>query len=195
MSERIFTRVLCYGIALVTGIACAIACSVTTDLDPLNSRVCDPGTKACNDKCIGLKDPVHGCGLPTCSPCSPPNAVARCNTNNQCDIASCEPGFNDCDFNPANGCEIQTDFDPLNCGRCGNKCATPPHGQPGCGTGSCVTRVCDPTFADCDKNFANGCETQLTTDPKRCGSCTNACKAGESCVPGGDAGAFCSDGG
>ena len=34
---------------------------------------------------------------------------------------------------------------------------------------------CDPGYADCDGNPANGCETNLDTDTGNCGSCGTAC--------------------
>jgi len=70
------------------------------------------------------RDPIpnrNPCPKARGAPRSPPKAVARWATNGQGDIASCAPGFKDCDGNIANGCEVQTDFDPLNCGRCGGR--------------------------------------------------------------------------
>jgi hypothetical protein len=50
--------------------------------------------------------------------------------NTKCGFA-CLPGFADCNFNAADGCEQDIDNDPRACGRCGNFC----HGE-------CVRGVC-----------------------------------------------------
>jgi hypothetical protein len=64
--------------------------------------------------------------------------------------------------------------DPNNCGACGTVCGN------GTDTVSCVGGVCtfagcDPGFANCDGNAANGCETNVTNDPNNCGACADAC--------------------
>src|SRR6185503_18182521 len=48
------------------------------------------------------------------------------------------------------------------------------------GLGACVNRVCrsdacTPGFGDCNGNATDGCETDLYSDPKNCGGCTNVC--------------------
>jgi hypothetical protein len=45
---------------------------------------------------------------------------------------SCNANFADCDKNPLNGCEVEVDNDPLNCGGCGKAC----------GVGTCVGGIC-----------------------------------------------------
>ena len=65
------------------------------------------------------------------------------------------------------GC-TDTDADPLNCGSCGNECAT---GEV-CSGGTCVTECADP-LVDCE-----GACVDLTSDPMNCGSCGNECPEG-----------------
>ena len=38
-----------------------------------------------------------------------------------------------------------------------------------------ICYTCQPGFADCDGNAANGCENNLNTTPSNCGSCGHAC--------------------
>lgn len=76
---------------------------------------------------------------------------------------SCSTGFTDCDGFVDDGCEIETDYDPFNCGACGKACA------PGevCWLGACGCppgyKVCDGTCAKTDDDIFN------------CGTCGNAC--------------------
>jgi hypothetical protein len=53
-----------------------------------------------------------------------------------------------------------------------------PHATPSCNSGVCAILSCAPGFADCDKVAANGCEVDLTQDPKNCGTCAHVCGTG-----------------
>jgi RHS repeat-associated protein len=70
---------------------------------------------------------------------------------------SCDVGFADCDFNPANGCEAALSTDVSNCGKCGARCAAP-NATNSCSAGAC-SFVCSAGFSDCDGIASNGCET------------------------------------
>jgi hypothetical protein len=70
----------------------------------------------------------------TCQQCNFNNAKSKC-VNQVCVLDSCNPGFADCDANPNNGCEVQTDNDPKNCGACKNVC---PQNAPACSKGKCT---------------------------------------------------------
>jgi hypothetical protein len=111
-----------------------------------------------------------GCG----TVCAVPNATPAC-TGGACVVGGCNPGFSDCDRNPANGCEISTVADLSNCGGCGNVCANPPRGTAACMASSCVLASCNAGYADCDRNVANGCEVATTTDTNNCGACGTVC--------------------
>jgi hypothetical protein len=104
-------------------------------------------------------------------PCAPPNGTGSC-ASGGCTIVSCNPGWDDCDGDVANGCET-----PLNtltsCGTCGTSCALA-NASETCATSMCRIESCDPGFGHCDGSQANGCETNLRTN-SNCGGCGVTC--------------------
>lgn len=120
-----------------------------------------------------------------------------------CVMGACDPGFYDLDENPENGCEyactpnaatggveicngrdddcdglVDEDFDldtdGDHCGRCGNACAIT-GATALCVDGACEVGECLDGFADCNDFAADGCESQLASDPLNCGACGDAC--------------------
>jgi hypothetical protein len=89
---------------------------------------------------------------------------------------TCNPGFGNCDNNLANGCEVNTNTSPLNCGMCGNMCPVPANGTASCALGVC-SAACSAGFANCDGNLANGCEVDINTSNAHCGGCGMVCAA------------------
>ena len=70
-------------------------------------NVCATGFGCSGGTCVCAPTDVKNCGL--CDKaCAFPNAVSKCALG-QCAVASCTPGFVDCDGNAANGCECPTD--------------------------------------------------------------------------------------
>ncbi len=55
-------------------------------------------------------------------------------------------------------------------GSCGGLASPPP------------PEVCAPAFEDCDRDAANGCETNITSSPNNCHGCGRVCTAGQLCV-------------
>jgi hypothetical protein len=110
-----------------------------------------------------------GCGIA----CSLPNAVSRCD-GGSCAIQSCNPGWADCDGNPFNGCETNTDSSTFACGGCGTVCSFPNAGAL-CSAGTCQIGACNPNFANCDGQAANGCEVDTRTNLSNCGGCGQVC--------------------
>src|SRR5262249_15261224 len=53
-----------------------------------------------------------------------------------------------------------------------------PHAVSQCVGGACAIGACHPGFGDCDINPTNGCESDLSSDPSHCGTCTNGCETG-----------------
>lgn len=91
---------------------------------------CVPSAEVCNgedDDCDGRvdedfdleRDAQHcgGCG----NVCSVANATASCE-GGSCEIDRCEGDFENCDGDPSNGCEVDTNDDDDHCGRCDNAC-------------------------------------------------------------------------
>lgn len=102
-----------------------------------------------------------------------PHAVMSCSTGS-CAIERCDAGFEDCDKDPRNGCEI--DLNGLaDCGGCGKVCAFA-HSSARCNERKCEREDCDAGYADCNDDAADGCETNLLL-PDNCGSCGKSCKS------------------
>jgi len=100
-----------------------------------------------------LQIPV-GVGL--CNPdvCDPANSEC---VGDVCVLKPCSPTHADCNGLSFDGCE--TDICSItNCGACGNVCQFA-NASSACIVGACTLGACNAGFADCDGNFANGCET------------------------------------
>jgi len=150
---------------------------------------CSPGYMNCDGNAANgcearVTSDVANCGM--CGrACTSPNGVAACMAG-ACSLASCNPGYADCDRSAANGCEADLLAGGQSCGGCGLACA-PANAVGACVAGRCSIGSCRAGFEDCDGNAANGCEANLTADPVRCGSCAGVCafpNAGSSCVGG-----------
>jgi len=144
---------------------------------------CDVGFADCNG--------VNGCetelatAITDCGACgracnsSPPHGRSEC-VDGTCRV-ECAPDFADCDLDGANGCEVDLNGDPENCGRCSHGCPLVPGG------GTCRSGLCElscPTGrADCNVDFRDGCEIDTTTDRLHCGACAVVCDGG-ACVGG-----------
>ncbi len=55
-----------------------------------------------------------------------------------------------------------------------------------CAAGVCIVANggCSSGWDDCNRNFNDGCEINLLTDPNHCGGCINVCDAGVNCIGG-----------
>ncbi|HQP36511.1 MAG TPA: hypothetical protein PLI95_15085 [Polyangiaceae bacterium] len=114
--------------------------------------------------------------------CTLPHASTACQSG-QCVITGCDPGWDDCDGNAANGCEGDLNAEP-NCGVCGKTCDDGNACTMGdaCQSGSCVSGTpktcndppgnpcleasgsCDPGSGNCVyPNKANGTQCGSTT--------------------------------
>ena len=163
---------------------CGKACTAPNAVTACANSVC--AVASCN---AGFGDCdktyVNGCEVPltttlNCGACgnacpAPANSTATC-ANGVCGIGGCNAGFADCDGQGGNGCEVNTQTSASNCSRCGNVCPTPPHATPLC-TNSACSFTCVGTWADCDGNAVNGCETDTSSTVSACGSCGKACNA------------------
>jgi RHS repeat-associated protein len=157
------------------GQACAPAhANATCATGTCSFLSCGAGWGNCdNDLANGCETPLDtltDCGA--CGhACAVANAAPTCAAG-ACQIAACNPGWTDCNNNPADGCEAFLAHDLNNCGTCGTAC-TNAHGTTSCTAGACVP-VCAQGWADCDGNPDNGCETPLDT-VQNCGACGAQC--------------------
>ena len=141
------------------------------DVDPS----CPPGWGDCDgvasNGCEASLDLVEHCGGCGHACTAGPHASVACESG-AC-VPACEAGFEDCDGNPANGCEADTSSID-HCGACGNACNSAANASSVCQPSGCGY-VCTASFGDCDLDAANGCETNLNTTVAHCGSCGAAC--------------------
>jgi len=108
--------------------------------------------------------------------CDLPHATAECSAG-ECRIATdgCELGYQDCNGDPADGCEVNLKTNALNCGACDKICPDL-NGEPSCVSGLCQID-CAEGFEDCDDTRDNGCEVNLETNALSCGACDHECPA------------------
>jgi hypothetical protein len=179
--------------------ACGNTCvSPQSCLNGVCGLYCDPGQAPCNGVCVplGTNQNCNFCG----DTCMLANANSNCQPQGNrwvCDLITCNPGFANCDMSSnVNGCQTNTTNDPNNCDACGNQCLYGPNSTPLCSNSACVI-ICDPGYADCDKQPADGCEVNTNTDPGNCGGCGTTCSmnhATETCVTGNCAIVVCQSG-
>lgn len=75
-----------------------------------------------------------------------------------------------------NGCDADVHGgDVNNCGGCKVKCYAPPHATAKCNKGKCGYS-CQFGWGNCDKDWKNGCEKDLSKDVNNCGWGGNKCK-------------------
>ncbi len=171
---------------LCVGNVCVMGCNP--------ERPCPTGQTCCDGACIDpLANVVHcgACG----ARCSVANATAACR-NGRCAVGQCTAPYGDCDNDPANGCETDTQRTVSHCGACGTVCTAPSNATATCVGGTCGF-TCAAGFADCDGNAANGCEVDTRTDVTHCGRCAARCNppnAAPTCVMGECRVDFCADG-
>jgi hypothetical protein len=153
-------------LAVVAG---GFSCESIIDTGSLQSGICPAGSKACNSKCVGLRDTDYHCADTTeCLPCAIPHAISICDHTGACAIGTCSTVTNaigaaveiwaDCNAAPSDGCEVDLLHDPSHCGSCSNACTLPHVSEPGCSGGACDILECAPGYIDCDQNPRNGCE-------------------------------------
>ena len=162
-----------------TATCSAGACAVATCMAPWAD--CD--AKYANGCEANTTNDAINCGACAKVCTATPNSATTVCTNSACSVATCNSGFADCDGQYPNGCEIVTTNNAANCGACGNVC------KPGaavstvsCSASSCVVASCNGGFADCDKQFANGCEVNTTNSVSNCGACGTLCTPGTNVV-------------
>ncbi len=160
--------------------ACMMACPFGDHGTPVCSAgacslTCDPGFGDCDmnaaNGCEASFDDPATCGSCT-NPCDVPNATSTC-TDGTCAFEACLPGFDDCDADTSNGCEVDLMSSADDCGACGTVCDLV-NAVEACVDGGCAVDTCEDGFGDCNGDPDDGCELALTTLAS-CGACGAAC--------------------
>jgi len=141
---------------------------------------CPTGSKHCtkgSPHCVSINDPANGCATSACTPCTLPNASAKC-VGGACVVASCATGWANCDGSTT-ACSFDLSSDRYNCGACGKTCAS----TETCTDGVCATG-CSPPLTVCSGSVC----ANLLTSLANCGGC------GKTCTPGPGESATCSGG-
>jgi hypothetical protein len=179
--------------------ACGVACAASTGFESFScaegrcKMQCNTATDMldCNglveDGCETLKFSDGNCG--TCGNACPTGTHCLFQDSARAVIAcGCPAGKVDC----VGQCDDLSANDS-SCGACNNACdGTGGEGAPqypnmyyGCVDSTCGRLRCIGSFLNCDSKIENGCETPNVTD-ENCGSCGNACPAGQHCYVTGE---------
>jgi len=142
---------------------------------------CLPGFGNCDgDESNGCESTVDR--LDNCGGC---NVMCGAVANGQpgcidlaCGIAECDTGFEDCNGDPSDGCEVSLG-EITSCGACDTICAYD-HATPLCAGLACAPGNCLDGFGDCDGDPLNECEVTLGSNVRHCGACNRACDSGGS---------------
>ena len=184
--------------------ACGVACSsnhITASCPSgICAGACQTGWADCNtdkqaDGCeADIYTDVNRCG--GCNNVCSTNHVAASCSGGVCN-GPCEAGWADCNFSKlADGCEVDTSANVLNCGGCAKACSANHVPAPTCDAGVC-TGACATGWTDCNNNKqTDGCEADLQASVLNCGACGLVCSTNHitaTCAAGACTGA-CSTG-
>ena len=173
----------CSGFPVANGVSACVAGFCGVGACAAGYADCDASSfDGCESK---LDSDVSNCGA--CgAPCAQPaHGIPKCDAS-QCEVATCDAGYDDCDSKDpkvgpvlgfANGCEVYLPSAVDNCGACGIQCPAYSHASPSCAGSACGIGKCDAGFAHCVGDVTSGCETDLTADINNCGKCANICGA------------------
>jgi hypothetical protein len=144
---------------------------------------CPNGKIDCNGRCVDPRFDDYNCDVCNnmceympASACEdmPPNTYYGCALR-QCDRLKCNGHYRDCNGDLAlgcasDGCEVDTQSDPLNCGGCGIQCGPDQE---------CRNEGNGPQCIDtCEKSGLTQCQSgcrDLVGDPYNCGACGYSC--------------------
>jgi hypothetical protein len=149
----------CPGGQLCSGGVCTTGCSA-------NKPCVDPSQTCCGGTCHFLDSELNNCG--SCGTACPQsgNAQVICLLG-QCELNGCAPGFEDCNKDPSDGCEVNTTLQ----GACvctpgsTESCYDGPPGTLGVGQCKAGVKVCAPS----GMGYIPGCVGQMLPQPEKCG--------------------------
>jgi hypothetical protein len=141
---------------------------------------CKEGTKDCDynhkNGCeTNVLYDVKNCGDCGNKCACGPYAVPKCNKG-RCEF-SCKAGWANCNNDWKDGCEKDVGKDVFNCGGCGKKCECGPNAIAKCSGGKCQY-TCKWGWANCNGDWKDGCEKDVSKDLYNCGACGNKCECG-----------------
>lgn len=150
-------------------------------------QACNPGFGNCNglagDGCeVDVNSDPQNCGQCLLA-CSFPNTAGAC-VAGACTVGTCDAGFADCNGVVPDGCEVNTQTDPLHCGSCTAQACNLPHAPQFCSGGACAVAACDAGWGNCNGVTADGCELPVLDDPNNCGGCNATCASDRVCSAG-----------
>ncbi|MFP6685307.1 MAG: SBBP repeat-containing protein, partial [Polyangiaceae bacterium] len=127
---------------------------------------------ASGESCVDVDSADEHCGA-----CDQPCPDTHVCVERTC-LLQCEGALTKCSPTEC----VELDSSTSHCGECKNECAAPTNASAGCNSGVCGIGTCNAGRADCDNTLFNGCETEVTQNPKHCGECNMACAKDESCI-------------
>lgn len=131
------------GMACPAGQSCRLnSQDVPTCMCPEGLTYCESGCQGgvCKGACVDVMSDAANCGRCGVA-CSGAIAGARRTCDYGACVVRCNDGRADCNNSQADGCEVDTQGDPQNCGACGRVCDAVA-GQ-ACVGGQCVVEPCD----------------------------------------------------
>lgn len=141
-------------------------CPAHADRLPSGGCACVIGYRLCGDTCRDLDTDSANCGA----------------CGNVC-AGACATGR--CVAVPDAGIDVAGDTADAAPDPCGGSCVTRPHALTleclAGGGGTCIVRMCERGFADCNSAAIDGCETDITTRSD-CGACRRQCTPREVCT-------------
>ncbi len=170
--------------------ACGRTCAVPTNATSTcaasacgffcNGSYANCDASAANGCEVDVSASVLHCGACGAA-CSLANATPTC-SGGACAVATCNLNYGNCDGLAANGCEVNTNTSPTNCGSCGSACSLA-NATPACTGGACAIGACTAGYGNCNGRTSDGCEAPLSSGTN-CGACGNRCAAGTFCSAG-----------
>lgn len=130
-------------------------------------HACADGLSCCDGQCFDTtSDPEHCGGCQACPAPASAHASPVC-SNSVCGFGLCEPGYGDCNNDPADGCEADLQGQ--------SECPCVPGSQANCYEGPASTLgqgPCAPGLKTCnDDGLGYGpCEGQVLPQPETCGN-------------------------